>query len=216
MGVLYSCKGRSKKDSSGSFSGKARRDTRSVATGIPFQRGFGKVKKSADADCGSLMMRRSCLAMKNGCWDDFKERYRKEEKSSEWTLERVREACEKVAKDEVGRVGIVQGLLRKNTDFLRRVIAPVDGMGGVTLSYVGQFCNSFPLEDYTTWVSTGRGDGNNRQEALQLMVCGLWRIIRRERPIEYWWCRMVPMPMKRRCLKRTQCAQVAGEPAERW
>ena len=42
----------------------------------------------------------------------------------------------KVAKDEVGRLGIVQEILRKNTDFLRRVIAPVGGMGGVTLSFV--------------------------------------------------------------------------------
>ena len=45
---------------------------------------------------------RSYLAMRNGSWEELKERYRKEEKSSEWTLERVREAHEKVAKDEIG------------------------------------------------------------------------------------------------------------------
>ena len=53
------------------------------------------------------MMRCTCLAMKNGGWEDFEERYRKEGKSSEWTFERIREAFEKVAKDEIGRLGIV-------------------------------------------------------------------------------------------------------------
>ena len=97
----------------------------------------------------------SYLAMEKGSWEAFKERCRKEEKSSEWTLERIREACEKVAKDEIGCLGLVQEILRKSTDFLRRVIAPVGGMGAVTLSYVCPDCNSFPLEDNTWFVSTG-------------------------------------------------------------
>ena len=104
-----------------------------------------QVKKSADADCAPQMMRRGYLAMKNGSWEDFGERDREEEKLSEWTLERTREAYEKVAKDEIGRLGIVQEILRKRTDLLRRIIAPVDGMGGVTLSYVCSHCNSFPF-----------------------------------------------------------------------
>ena len=37
--------------------------------------------------------------------EEFKERYRDVEKSSEWTLERIREAHEKVARDAVGRSG---------------------------------------------------------------------------------------------------------------
>ena len=47
--------------------------------------------------------------MKSGSWEQFKERYRKEGKSSEWTFERTREACERVSKDEIGRLGIVRG-----------------------------------------------------------------------------------------------------------
>ena len=78
-----------------------------------FREVLEQVKKSADADCGPEMMRRGYLAMKNGSWEDFKERYRKEGKSSEWTLERVRESHEKVAKDEIGRLGISQEILRK-------------------------------------------------------------------------------------------------------
>ena len=74
------------------------------------------------------------------------------------TFERIREAYEKVAKDGIGRLGIVQEILRKSTDFLRRIIAPV---GGVTLSYVCPSCNSFSCEDHSWWVSSGHDDGNN-------------------------------------------------------
>ena len=123
-----------------------------------------QVKKSADANCGPRMMRRGYLAMKNGSWEHFKERYRKEGKSSEWTLDRIREAYEKVAKDEIGRFGIVQEIVRKSKDFLRRIIAPVDGIGGVTLSYVCPHCNCFPSEDFIWWVSTGQRDGINRKK----------------------------------------------------
>ena len=95
---------------------------------------------------------------------DFKERYRKKEKPSEWTLQRIREAYEKVAKGENGRLGIVQEILRKSTDFLRRVTAPVNEMRGLTLSSVCPHRNSFPLEDYIWWGSSGHGAGTNRKK----------------------------------------------------
>ena len=106
-----------------------------------------------------------------GSSEDFKERYRKEGKSSQWTFRSIREAYDKVAKDEIGRFGIVQEILRKSTDFLRRIIAPVGGKGGVTLSYVCPHCNSFTLEDYIWWVSTGHGDDNNRKKKRCNWLC---------------------------------------------
>ena len=102
--------------------------------------------------------------MRDGSWEEFKERYREKEKSSEWTLERMREAYEKMARNEIGRLDIVQKIFRKSTEFPRRIIAPVGGMGGVTLSYICPHCNSFPLEDHVWWVSTGHGDSNNRKK----------------------------------------------------
>ena len=66
-------------------------------------------------------------------------------------FERIREALEKVTKDEAGSLSVVQGILLKSTDFLRRIIAPAGGQGGVTLSYLCPHCNSFPLEDYVWW-----------------------------------------------------------------
>ena len=102
---------------------------------------------------------------------------RKEGKSSVWAFEGIREACEKVAKDEIGRLGTVQEILGKSTDFLRRIIAAVDGMAGVTLSYVCPHCNSFRLDDYIRWVSSGE---TTERKALQLVLCGLWRPLRME------------------------------------
>ena len=53
-------------------------------------------------------MRRAHTAMKHGNWESYKEKCRKEGKLCEWTLERIREAFEKVAIDDVGRLGIAQ------------------------------------------------------------------------------------------------------------
>ena len=92
------------------------------------------VSGNADTVCAPNDVER--LPCKDGSWEEFKERFREEENSSEWTLGKIREAHENIAKDEIGRLGIVQENLRKSTDFLRRVIASVGGMGGVTLSYI--------------------------------------------------------------------------------
>ena len=158
VGVFHSQKGRSKTYSRRCFAGEI----------------LKQVRGNADMGCGSQMMRRGYLAMRDGSWKSSKERYREEEeKSSEWTLERTREAYEKVAKDEIGRLGIVQETLRRSTEFLRRVIAPVGGMECVTLSYICPHCNSFSLEDYIWWVSTGHGDSRKKNHcSWWCAVCG--------------------------------------------
>ena len=112
--------------------GRKGRDTRSVATGVSFQgdSGASQRKRRYGMWLPNDAERLPC----NEGREEFKERYRDGEKSSEWTLERIREAYEKVARDEIRRMGVVQEILRKSTDILRRVIAPVGGKGGVTLS----------------------------------------------------------------------------------
>ena len=44
----------------------------------------------------------------------------------------------------------------RSTDYLRRIIAPAGGQGGVTMSYLRPHCNSFLLEDHVWWVSAGK------------------------------------------------------------
>ena len=74
-------------------------------------------------------------------------------KASECAFDRVKEAFELVAQDEAGKMSIVQEIMLRSTDYLRRIIAPVGGQGGVTMTYLCPNCNSFPLEDYVWWVS---------------------------------------------------------------
>ena len=106
--------------------------------------------------CISEVMRKGNIAVRGSRWEEFKEECRAKEKSSEWASGTIGEACEKVAKEEVGRLGIVQEIFRKTMDFLRRIIAPVGGRRGVTLSYICPHCNRFLLEDNIWWVSTGK------------------------------------------------------------
>ena len=64
-------------------------------------------------------------------------------KASEWAFDRLKEAFEKVAQDEAEKVSIVQEIMLRSTDYLRHIIAPVGGQGGVTMSYFCPHCNSF-------------------------------------------------------------------------
>ena len=43
---------------------------------------------------------------------------------------------ELVAQDETEKMSIVQEIMLRSTDYLRRIIAPVGGQGGVTMSAV--------------------------------------------------------------------------------
>ena len=70
----------------------------------------------------------------------------------------------------IGRSGIAQEILRKSTDFFRRIIAPVDGMGRVTLSHICPHCSRFLLYDYVWWVSTGHGESNSGKKK----QCNWW------------------------------------------
>ena len=53
-----------------------------------------------------------------------------------------------VEQEDEDRQRIVQDVLRKSADFLRRIIVPVESQGGVTFSHVCHHCHRFPLEDY--------------------------------------------------------------------
>ena len=71
-------------------------------------------------------------------------------------FDKIKEAFELVAQDGAKNMSIVQAIMLRGTDYLRRIIAPVGGQGGVTMSHLCPNCNSFPLEDYVWWVSGGK------------------------------------------------------------
>ena len=92
---------------------------------------------------GSLM-RQAFEAGKSGDWTDFLEH----DRLSVWTGVKVEQM------DEDPK-SMAQLILQKTTDFLRIIIAPNDGLGGVTLWYARLHCQRYPLGDYIWKVSSG-------------------------------------------------------------
>ena len=60
-----------------------------------------QVKRSADTDCNAQMMRRAYNAKQLDNWESFKEECRKEGQLGEWTIERLQEAYDKVALEDL-------------------------------------------------------------------------------------------------------------------
>ena len=151
-------------------------------------------------------MKQAVLALK-GDWEEYEKKKKKTSSESKQMprngpLIEHREAFEKVAKDEAGRLNIVQGIMLKSADFLRRIIAPAGGQGGVTMSYLCPNCSSFP------WRTPCGGF------QLSSWWCGLWRksVIGR-RPTDYWWYKQVTVSVRQRCSKR-MCRKVKTKAAE--
>ena len=204
MGVFLLSKGGHKKDSRGCLAGKARRTQGQSQQESPFREVLEHVTGNADIGCGlqNDAARPPCNEERQ--LGRIQRKMQKRRNVIGVDPRRIREASEKVAKDGIGRLGIVQEILRKSTDFLLPVIAPVGGMG-VTLSYVCPHCNCFPLDDYIWWVSTGHGDGNNRKRKhCSWLVC----VEADTYPTGYWFCSSLPMPMKQRCSKARGATRV--------
>ena len=72
--------------------------------------------------------------------------FRVEVKATEGAFDRVKEAFGQVAQDEAEKLSIVQDIMFRSTDSLFRIIAPVGGQGGVTMSQFCPNCNSFLLD----------------------------------------------------------------------
>ena len=83
-------------------------------------------------------------------------------RASEWAFDRVKEAFNLVAKDQVEKMSIVQEIMLKSKDCLRRIIAPVVG--------TRRCHNVVPvpeLDDYVWWVTAGKKH--------KVVVRNLWR-----------------------------------------
>ena len=77
--------------------------------------------------------------------DDWQERTRSEDLNP-WMLSKLKESQYQARQEDDQRNSVVQHIVQKSTDFLRLIVAPVDEMGGVTLSYVCPHCHCFSLK----------------------------------------------------------------------
>ena len=139
-------------------------------------------------------------------------------KVSVWTSAKVREGDHEVEPEDEDRQSIVQDILRKSTDFLMRIIVPVEG---VTLSYVSPHCHRFPLEDHTWWFSSKHG---KKPCNWWCAACGgqyKWKAPNRSlvmqdstdlRKAMVFRAHAAPQGM---CDNLDQCAQALDQPAER-
>ena len=63
----------------------------------------------------------------SGDWEEYKGIFRVEVK--EWTFDKIKEAFEQVAQDVAEFLSIVQEIMIRSTDYLRRIIAPTGEQG---------------------------------------------------------------------------------------
>ena len=179
--------------------------SRSRKTRISDQRSLGASRKNADTDCNAQTMRRAYNAKKLGEWESFKENCRKEGKLCQWTFQRLQEANERVAVEDTGRLSVAQEIRGKSTDFSRRIIAPMSGMGGVTLSHVCLHCSCFL--GMTTYGGCRPDTATATTERRSTVAGGVQHaeaITNGERPTGYWWCKSKPTQTERKSSKRTQ------------
>ena len=85
---------------------------------------------------------------KSGDGENYLDVFLKDDRLSTRASAKVVECCNEVEAEDEGRVIVAQDILRKSTESKRMIIAPSDGVGGVTLSYVCPHCHCFPCEDY--------------------------------------------------------------------
>ena len=82
-----------------------------------------------------ILMRRADDAEKSGDWEHCLEVFLGNGRLIEWTSAKVRECYNEVEQKDEDPTEHSRGYSAE-TDFLRRIIVPVEGQGGVTLSYV--------------------------------------------------------------------------------
>ena len=84
----------------------------------------------------------------------------------------------KFQSEGMGLLSIAQGILRKSTGVLQRIVAPIGGVRGVALSFVCPHFHSSRLR--TTFAGALQG----MLKAVQLVVCGVWRPVRFEGSVQ--------------------------------
>ena len=109
----------------------------------PAKENLEQVKSCDDTDCTQRMMKQGFIALKSGDWEEYKSIFRDEVKATEWAFDRIQEAFEQVAQDEARKLSTVQDIMIRSAGYLRRIIAPAGGHGGVTMSYFSLWKTTF-------------------------------------------------------------------------
>ena len=104
-----------------------------------------QVRGNVDMGCSAQIMRKGYIAMRDDNWEEFRKWYGEKKKSSEWTLEKTREACEKVAKEENWTFGHCAGNSEDKYGLLEKDYCASRWKGRSHFVVFCPYWNSFPL-----------------------------------------------------------------------
>ena len=114
----------------------------------PHKKELGLFCVSSDMRLDGTLIRQASKAGKAGDWSEIPE----SDRHNAWTSAKLQECSNEVKQDDDEPKSIVQQILQKGTDFVRRIIVPVEGQEmAVTLSYVCPECHRCLLEDHIWW-----------------------------------------------------------------
>ena len=71
-------------------------------------------------------------AVKAGRADEWSELMKSDE-FTPWMMTKLQESCYQAKQDDDQRKSVARQIMQRSTDFLRRIIVPVEGQGGVTV-----------------------------------------------------------------------------------
>ena len=100
------------------------------------------LRESGSLHLPDIMARRAIRAGRADDWSEL----RKTDEVNPWTWSKLQEFYHEVKQVDDQRKSVVQ-IMQRSTDFLRRIIVPVEGQGRVPLSWVCPHCHRYPLED---------------------------------------------------------------------
>ena len=118
--------------------------------------------------------------MKSGEWEEYKNTFRKEVRVLELAFDRIKEAFEKVAKDEARMLSTVQ----ITSDGSSR-----QWQGGVTMSCLCPHCDSFPMEDHVWWSLGEKGATIGGARLVVTSTTG-------SNQTGSWWCKRVKVVIR--------------------
>ena len=112
-----------------------------------------QVKCCKDIDCTPRMMKQAFLALKGeGTGEYTKISSESKRKPRNGLLTEQRKSSRRRKKDEARKLSTVQEIMLRSTDYLRRIIAPAGGQGGVTMSYLCPHCWWVsPVKKHESW-----------------------------------------------------------------
>ena len=114
---LNNCRGRNESE---------RRVVSDVA--IPRRHGF-VAQQNKNMQLAGMMVRRAIRAGRSDNWSELM----KSDELNPWMMAKLQESYHQARQEDDQRKSIVQQVMQKSTDFLRRIIAPAEGQSGHTV-----------------------------------------------------------------------------------